>query len=90
MATRPAVWMACDTSMSAEPNGRRGRRKMDRILATDRCIDPTLCVCVCVCVCVCMCVCVCVCMRVYACVCVCVCVCVCEGLSASHNYVYAA
>ena len=36
MATRPAVWMACNTSMSAEPKGRRGGRKMDRILATDQ------------------------------------------------------
>ena len=28
--------------MSAEPNGRRGGRNMDRMLAIDLCIDPTL------------------------------------------------
>ena len=63
--------------MSAAPNGRRGGRKMERTLATDRCMLPTLqvkgqgskdvCVCACVCVCVCACVHVCV----HACVCVC-------------------
>ena len=30
--------------MSAEPNGRRGGRNIDRMLAMDLCIDPTLCV----------------------------------------------
>ena len=28
--------------MSAEPNGNRGGMKMERILATERCIEPTL------------------------------------------------
>ena len=30
--------------MSAEPKGRRGGRKMDRMLAMDRSMEPTLCV----------------------------------------------
>ena len=39
--------------MSAAPKGSRDGMKIDRILAIDRCIVPTLCVRVHVCVCAC-------------------------------------